>query len=281
MKKLIKLGISALAVGLIIFTGCEGQGGGSEPQNLSLTGTDYGRAVLLAWDAPIEGKPSSYLIYFRNHAETEFQLAATTDGDSLEYVHDPQELTGDYYVAAKFGGTEYASDTMTTIPVHTDVLVLFELNAGGNQAYGWAITSDYVGATYSMLQPTNAAAVDFYITNFVDDSLTGPWPAPWYCASPDTAVNDPGGGLVPQAEWRQTWFSDPLPDPQEILPNFAPTTYFKFMGGVENDTTYLGVYLDAEGHYALVKFFGADTINGTINVEAWFQTVQGFRLIAH
>jgi hypothetical protein len=281
MNRLVKLAISISAVGLLVFIGCEGEGGGSEPQNLSLTGTDYGRAVLLAWEEPIEGKPNSYLIYFRELAESDFQLVATVDGDSLEYTQNPNELTGDYYVAAKFGSTEYASDTMTTIPVHTDVLTLSELNAGGNQGYGWAIANDFIGSTYSLIDPASAAVVDFYVTNFMDDSLIGPWPAPWYIASPDTILYDPGGGTAPQANWRKTWFSDPLLDPQEILPNFAPTTYFKSMSGIEDDTTYIGIYLDAEMHYGLVKFFGADTMAGTISVQSWFQTVQGLRLIAH
>ena len=275
------LAVVLTSTAFIVTSGCEGEGGGSEPQNLLLTGTDYGQAVLLSWEEPAEGTPNSYLIYFRELTETDFQLAATIDGDLLEYTHNPSELTGDYYVTGKFGSTEYASDTMTTIPVHTDVLTLSELNAPGDQGYGWAITSDFTGATYAMTVTTNDSLIDFYFTNFLNDPTGGPWPAPWCIASPDTAINDPGGILVPQADWRQTWFSDPLLDPQEILPNFAQTTYRKTRSGIENDTTYIGVYLDAEQHYGMAKFFGADTISGTINVESWFQTVQGLRLMAH
>jgi hypothetical protein len=275
------VGTGILALSLVVLVGCEGEGTGSEPLNLSITGTDYGRAVLLAWEEPIEGVPHDYLIYFRELSEPDFQLEATVDGDSLQYIHNPSDRTGDYYVAARFGGIEYNSDTMTSIPVHTDILTLFELNAGGNQGYGWAVAEDFMGSTYSMIESANAATVDFYITNFTDDSLNGPWSIPWSTASPDTAPNDPGGGFVPQAEWRTTWFSDPLLDPQEILPNFAPTTYFKSTSNIQNDTTYIGIYLDTEGHYALAKFFGADTLAGTINVESWFQAVQGLRLITH
>ena len=273
--------ISTLFAFSLIISGCGGEGGGSEPQNLSLTGADYGRGVLLSWEEPIEGTPSGYLVYFRELLATDFQLVATINGDSLEYTHNPNELTGDYYVTAEFGNTEYASDTMTTIPVYTDILTLHELNAGGNPGYGWATTGDFTGSVYSMTESTNAAIVDFYITNFTNDSTSGPWPAPWCIASPDTAINDPGGVLVPQADWRETWFSDPLLDPQEILPNFAQTTYRKARSGIENDTTYIGVYLHAEQHYGMAKFFGTDTIAGTINVESWFQTVQGLRLVAH
>jgi hypothetical protein len=281
MNTFVKLGIGILAAGLLVLVGCEGEGGGSEPQNLSLTGADYGQAVLLAWEEPTQGTPNSYLIYFRELAAADFQLVATIDGDSLEYTHSPSDQTGDYYVAAKLGGTEYSSDTITTIPFHSDVLVISELNAPGDQGYGWAITGDFTGATYAMTVTTNDSLIDFYVTNFMNDSTGGPWPTPWCIASPDTAPNDPGGNLVPQAGWRENWFSDRLPNPQAILPNFASTTYFKFMSGIDTDTTYIGVYLGTEQHYGLVKFFGADTIAGTINVEAWFQTVQGLRLVAH
>jgi len=275
------LAIVITSTAFVVLSGCEGEGGGSEPQNISLTGTDYGRAVLLAWEEPVEGTPNSYLIYFRELTETDFQLVATIDADSLEHTHNPNELTGDYYVAAEFGSTEYASDTTTTIPVHTDALTLSELNAPGDQGYGWATTGDFTGATYAITVTTNDSLIDFYITNFMNDSTGGPWPTPWCIASPDTVINDPGGVLVPQADWRQTWFSDPLLDPQEILPNFAPTTYRKARSGIENDTTYIGVYLDAVQHYGLVKFYGIDTTIGTINVESWFQAVQGLRLMAH
>lgn len=273
--------ISTLFALSLIITSCEGEGTGSAPQNLLLIGTNYGQDVQLSWEEPIEGTPNSYVVYFLALDTTDFVVAATVDGDSLEYTHDPEGMTGDYYVAAKFGSTEYSSDTLTTIPVHTDVLTMSELNATGNSGYGWNLTGDFTGTTYSVTQISNATLVDFYITNFVNDSLGSPWPAPWNIASPDTAPTDPGGTLVPQAPWRENWFSDPLLDPQAMLPNFAPTTYFKITSGIEIDTTYIGVYLGTEEHYGMVKFFGADTIAGTILVESWFQIVQGLRLLAH
>jgi hypothetical protein len=262
-------------------SGCEGEGTGSAPQNFSLVGTNYGQEVLLSWEEPSEGTPNSYVVYFLALDTTDFVAGATVDNDSLAYTHDPGGMTGDYYVAAKFGSTEYSSDTLTTIPVHTDVLAMTELNAPGYPGYGWTLTAGFTGATYSMTEVTNAGAVDFYVTNLKDDSLTPPWPAPWNIACPDTAPLDPGGSQIPQAPWRENYFSDPLLDPQVMLPNFAPTTYFKITSGIEVDTTYIGVFLGAEEHYGLVKFFGADTTTGTILVESWFQTVQGLRLLAH
>ena len=282
MKQSIRsLGAGVLILAIFILSGCEGEGDGSAPQNLMLTGTYYGQEVLLSWEQPLSGPPGEYLVYFREIDTTEFALGATVSGDTAEYAHDPAGMTGDYYVAARFGNTEYSSDTLTTIPVHTDVVVISELNVAGQAGYGWDLVGDFSGNPYSITLAANASFVDFYITNFANDSPSGPWPAPWYIASPDTAVDDPGGTSVPQAEWRQTWFSDPLFDPQAMLPNFAATTYFKCMNGIENDTVYIGIYLGAEQHYALAKFFAADTTVGTIQVETWFQTVPNLRLLAH
>lgn len=282
MKKyIIPLGIGILSIVFVALVGCGDEGGGSAPQNLFLTAVDYGQAVLLSWEEPVDGRPGNYIIYFREINTTDWVASATIDGDTLEHIHDPMDVTGDYYVAARFGGTEYGSDTTTTIPIHTDVLSVSELNANGDPGYGWAITVDFIGATYAMTNTANDSFVDLYITNFMNDSIGGPWPVPWSIVSPDTAIHDPGGGAVPQGDWRVTWFSDPLPDPQAILPRYAPTTFFRFMSGIETDTTYIGVYLDAEEHYGLVKFFDADTIAGTIQVESWFQAVSGLRLITH
>lgn len=282
MKQSLRfLTVNIVILAIAILSGCEGEGDGSAPQNLVLTGTNYGQEVLLSWEEPPGGPPGNYLIYFRGIDTTDFVLGTTINGDTLEYTHDPAGLTGDYYVAARFGSTEYSSDTLTTIPVYTDIMQISELNAAGESGYGWDLTGDFNGSLYSITSASNASLVDFYITNFANDPAGGPWPAPWYIASPDTAVDDPGGSSVPQAEWRQNWFSDPLLDPQAMLPNFAATTYFKCMNGIENDTTYIGIYLGAEQHYALVKFFAADTTTGNIQVETWFQTVPDLRLVAH
>jgi hypothetical protein len=282
MKRvIIPLGIGILSIVFVALVGCGDEEGASAPQNVLLTAVDLGQSVLLSWEEPVDGQPGNYVIYFREIGTADWVESATIEGDTLEYIHEPMGVTGDYYVAARFGGTEYGSDTATTIPIYTDVLSLSELNASGDAGYGWALAIDYMGATYAITNAANDSFVDLYVTNFINDAAGGPWSFPWSIASPDTATQEPGGGAVPQADWRVTWFSDPLLDPQAILPRFAQTTFFRYMSGIEADTTYIGVYLDAEEHYGLVKFFDADTIAGTIQVETWLQTVPGLRLINH
>jgi hypothetical protein len=282
MKKIARLiALGTLSLTLVVLVGCGGEEVGSVPQNFALAASSDGLEVILTWDEPTDGAPDNYIVYFREVGTNNWVEGAVLDGDVLTYTHDPMDATGDYYVAADFDGTEYDSDVETTIPVHTASMMIYELEAAGNSGYGWGLSSDFTGHTYSMADDANAALVDFYITNFTNDPTGGPWPAPWSIASPDLAPNDPGGSFVPTANWRQNWFSDPITDPQAALPNYGATTFFNYTEGIETDPTYIGVYLGDEEHYGLVMFSGVNPTAGTINVEAWFQTVQGLRLVAH
>ncbi len=282
MKKIARiLALGTVSLALVVLVGCGDETAGSEPQNFALAATNDGLEVILTWGEPTDGQPDNYLVYFRAVGTTDWVLEETLDGDVVTYTHDPMDETGDYLVAADFGGTEYDSDVETTIPVHTASMMIYELEAAGNSGYGWGLSSDFTGSTYSMANAANASLVDFYITNFTDDPAGGPWPAPWSIASPDLAPNDPGGSFVPAASWRQNWFSDPITDPQAALPNYGATTFFNYTEGIQTDPTFIGVYLGTEEHYGLVRFSGVNATAGTINVEAWFQTVQGLRLIAH
>jgi hypothetical protein len=282
MKKIARiLALGILSIAFVVLAGCGDEEAGSAPQSFTITADNTGLQIILNWDEPIDGQPDNFYVYFRAVNTTDWIEQAELAGDVLTYTHDPTDLTGDYVVAADFGGTEYESGILTTIPVHTASMVIYELEAAGNAGYGWGLSSDFTGTTYSMADDANAALVDLYITNFVDDPAGGPWPAPWSIASPDLAPNDPGGSFVPVANWRQNWFSDPITDPQAALPNYGPTTFFNFTDDIQTDPTYIGVYLGTEEHYGLVMFSGVNPGAGTINIESWFQTVQGLRLVAH
>lgn len=270
MKKLTALlGIMSLA--LLVLTGCDGGEQGA-PTNFTLTAGTDGITVELSWDAPEEGEPDEYIVYFADAAETTIT--------ETSYTHDPDGETGDYYVAAVWGEEEYDSDILTTTPVHSSDVTIYELEASGNAGYGWDISDDFDGSTYSMAEATNASLVDFYVTNFTDDPAGGPWPTPYNIASPDEAPNDPGGSFVPQASWRQNWFSDPITDPQAPLPEYTSTYYFNYTE-IDVDPIYIAAYLHDEDYYALVKFTGENATDGSIQVETWIQSVPGLRLIAH
>jgi len=267
--------LSLCLAALLIFNGCGGEQTG-EPINFTIAATNGGLLVKLDWDAPDADEPDNYIIYFKEVGTTDWVEGATVESDVFTYTHDPDEATGDYRIAAVYGEDEFDSDILTTIPVHTGAVTIAELNAAGNSGYGWDMT-DFMGSTYSMTQATNAPYVDFYVTDFAAGTAT----SNWYIASPDLGPSSVDSTVVPDGNWRTNRFSNPVTDPDAALPAFSATTYFNWTNNIEVDPTYIGVYLTDEEHYALVKFSGVNTGNGTIQAETWFQTVQGLRLIAH
>jgi len=259
----------------VVFLHCGG-GEPSPPMNFTIAAGEDGITVALAWDEPDNGNPDNYIVYFRAVDATEFTAVDTVE--ELTSIHDPFTKTGAYFITAVFGDTEEHSKTLTTIPVHTQPLTLGELNTSYDAAYGWDLTADFSGHTFSMFDSLNIPFIDLYVTELKN----GPWSTPYYVASPTELGSDYGATLVPGGEWRETWFTTPLSDPQMYLPVYATTTYFRWMEDLREDSLYIGVYLGSEGYFALVKFsdFGvADSF--TIQAETWFQSVQGLRLIAH
>jgi hypothetical protein len=274
MKK-IWIPLSICLATLLIFNGCGDEATG-EPINVTITAAGDGILVRLDWEAPDADEPDEYIVYFKASGTTDWVEGATVESNVLTYTHDPNDVTGDYMIAAVYGEDEFDSEELTTIPVHTGAVSVSELNAAGNSGYGWDLADDFTGSTYSMTQATNAPYVDFYVTDFAPGTAA----SDWYIASPDLGPTSTDSTVVPAGNWRTNRFSDPITDPEAALPEFSPTTYFNWTMNIEVDPTYIGVYLTDEEHYGLVKFSGVNTGNGTIQAETWFQTVQGLRLLA-
>jgi hypothetical protein len=272
MKK-IWLALTMCFAALLVFNGC-GETTTGVPINVEIDATNDGLQVILSWEAPDADEPDIYVIYFRTVNTTVWDSVGAVD--ALTFTHDPDDETGDYIITAVYGDDELDSDDVTTVPEHTAAMSISELNAAGESGYGWNIAGDFAGDTYTMADTASAPFVDFYVTDFA----AGTAASEWYIASPNEGPGD-AGGVVDADGWRQSWVSDPITDPQAALPDFSATTYFNWTKDIEVDPTWVGVYLDAEGHYGLVKFSGVNVGNGTIQAETWFQTVQGLRLLAH
>lgn len=192
------------------------------------------------------------------------------------YVHDPMGKTGSYKVEAQFGSYTYAGSTNpTSVPAENAAMTVAELNAAGNSGYGWDM-SDGDATTYSMTDAGTAPNVDLYITDFA----TG-YAGPTYSvASPDTAESDPGNtGFVPGASWKVNSFTDPLANEDGPLPRHSQTTYFNYTD-ISQTPLLIGAYTE-EGYYAMVKVNSVNVGSGEVQVESWFQLVQGLRLIQH
>jgi hypothetical protein len=278
MHKLIRLlGIGLLSLAFV-FVACGDEEAGSAPQNFAIVATADGLGVVLSWEEPLDGQPDNFLVYFREVNTTDWIEQAELAGDELTYTHDPTDMTGDYYVAADFGGVMYDSGILTTIPVHTATMTLGELNAVDFAGYGWDITTDFMADTYSMIVATSIPLVDIYLSNW-DPGITA---MPYGIWAPDQAVTDPGNlGGVPAGAWKLTAiYEDIINDPQAPLPEHTTLTYVQYVD-MDNYPAYVGIYT-VDGYYALLHVpTTPNTINGTVDIESWFQTVEGLRLIAH
>lgn len=278
MHKLIRLlGIGVLSLAFV-FVACGDEEAGSSPQNFAIVATIDGLSVVLSWEEPIDGEPDHFIVYFREVNTMDWVEEAELDGDVLTYTHDPLEMTGDYYVAADFAGVEFISGTLTTIPVETATMTLGELNAVDFAGYGWDITTDFMGSTFSMIESANIPLVDFYLSNWDGGIALTPYGI-W---APDQAATDPGNlGGVPVGAWRTTAIGNALiANPQEALPEHTVMNYAQYVD-MNSFPAYVAVYT-VDGYYALLHVpTPPNTIDGTVDVESWFQSVEGLRLIAH
>jgi hypothetical protein len=256
-------------------------GPGSLPQSFLLSAaTDS--TVELFWTAPTQATPNCYNLYFKDVAETSLTFVGTTS--STMTFHDPQGATGLYAVSAVYDGGEcFCAETLSTVPVHTSEMTLFEINVDSSRCgYGWNRFTGRAGV-FPMTQSIFVDSVDFYLSDlWVGHSGT------WYAVvSPDKAsqIDTGAAGIVPNAAWRQSGFTNPLHDAQRPLPAYQPppyATYFIYTV-VEQAPCYIGLYTigEIDKHYALIQVNGMDILAGTAQVEAWYQLVTGLRLTKH
>jgi hypothetical protein len=241
---------------------------------------DTDSTVTVLWSPPEPQAQCLYQLYFKGVRDSAYTLLSTTVSSMSK--HMPQGATGCYKVAAKFGSTVYESPTvLSTVPVHTDVTTMAELNADpGHAGYGWNRDSG-VGGVHSMADSANCRYVDFYVSDLqiaFGDPLT--------IVSPNKADSiDPGAvGVVPSAAWRTNGFSDPLPDPQSPLPGWHPPPYNYFIyTQITTEPCHIACYTagDTVKHYALIQVDSVDVSSGRVWMESWYQLVPGLRLIQH
>ena len=241
------------------------------PHNLRLSTVD-GVALDVRWTAGRDGDSTDYELWFRTIGSTQFQSVVTTRGSGA--YHDPAGMTGDYTVSARRGEEEvFAPETVSTVPVLTDSLLLYELNAAGDAGYGWDSIAG-TGAARSMLDSAQAPLVDFY---FTDHGVGSNGPG-YYIASPRLGPEDPGG-VVPAGAWRRSGLMLLWGRGQEPLPEYD-TLLYEEMVDVSVLETWMAAYT-ADGHYAVVNTLNPNPDSATVEVRTWFQRVRGLRLLRH
>jgi len=244
----------------------------SPPTGITIEASSNGLQVVLSWEAPGD-TVDGYIIYFRGVNKPDFTVVETVYTTSRTV--DPLGETGDYYVTAfNKSGESDPSEKVSTVPVYTSSISVYELNdPGGYAGYGWS-RSTGSGSSYSMIQSSSIDVTDFYVTDWAT-GYSGPT---FYLASPD-AVSEDGGnqGGVPSGDWKTTWISEiTSEDANGTLPSHEEYTNYEEAVG----NSYYAVYTN-DNHYAVVHIVGEVSSSGTMNVETWFQLIPGLRLIQH
>jgi len=241
------------------------------PRNLRLSSAS-GVYVRLNWSPGRNNDSVRYQVWFRPLGLVEF--VAANSGTGTQIVHDPFNLTGEYTLSARYGGEEvFGPDTLSTVPVATDTIVLGELNTDMAAGYGWDSIS-HTGRSGSMHDTLDAPLLDWYFTDLTPGYL-GP---SYYMATASFGPQDPGGS-VPPGPWRNAGLLGILGSAQDPLPEYD-SLYYQQVVDVSSFTAHVAVHTQ-EGYYALVTTLGPNMNNGTIPALSWFQTVRGLRLIRH
>jgi hypothetical protein len=231
-----------------------------------------GVALDVRWATGRNDDSTDYVLWFRMVGGVQFESVATTRGSGA--YHDPAGMPGDYTVSARRGEEEaFAPETVSTLPVFTDTLLLYELNAAGDAGYGWDSATG-TGVVRSMLDSAQALLVDFYFTDRGAGS-NGPG---YYVSSPRLGPEDPGG-VVPAGAWRRSGLMLLWGQGQEPLPEHDTLLYEETID-VSVLETWMAVYT-ADGHYAVVNTLDPNPGSATVEVRTWFQRVRDLRLLRH
>jgi len=243
-----------------------------EPPVLRPLSTSFGTDVVLRWDTGRNRDSVLYLVWFRALENDEFVL--TSVGPGSRSIHDPAGRTGWYTVSARFGEEVlFASETLSTVPVFSECILVPELNIGPEAGYGWNAETGSAGL-YPMDDTASAAQVDFYFTD-LGPGHSGP---SFWLSSPRLGPEDPGG-VVPPGDWKRTWLNLLWGSGQEPLLEFDSLLYSENVA-VDPGRVYYAVYTD-DRHYGLVRTSDLDPGRGTVTVHSWFQPVRGLRLLRH
>lgn len=241
------------------------------PLNIRLSAM-AGIQVRMRWESGANDDSVRYAVWFRQCDSAGFIKVAEVVG--LYADHDPLGATGWYAVSARRSSEEvFAAETLSTVPVYSDTLVVHELNVDSLSGYGWDSVS---GASRqgSMLDTTEAGRIDWYFTDLTPGYL-GP---AFYFASADFGPEDPGG-VVPPGPWRRARLMGIHGNVQDPLPEYD-SLYYQRVVDASSFQANVAVHTP-EGRYALVSAYGPNSNNGSIKVISWFQPVPGLRLIQH
>jgi hypothetical protein len=281
MKRLIPaalIGVAALTA-LVTIQGCGVLGGPPTGVAVSAGPGDSDSTVMVSWTTPAEGSPDKYMVYFRSAADTGYTAIGETTATS--YAHNPHGATGQYKVAAVFGLDTFAgAEKPTTVPIPSDEITLFEINADSSRcAFGWSRDSG-TGKVFAMTESANCAFVDFYVSD-----LQAGAGGPLNIVSPNKADSIDSGavGIVPRAAWRANGFSNPVL--MDTAPSYQapPNANYFIYTLISSAHCKMGCYTagDTVKHYGLIQVDSFDASFHQVWLKSWYQLVPGLRLLQH
>jgi len=240
------------------------------PMNVLLKAS-AGTNVRVRWQTDRNSDSTTYRLWFRPLGGVFYAVDSTLHNSIF---HDPIGWTGDYTVSSVLGGVElFARETLTTIPVVTDTLLIYELNLRDPSGFGWN-ESTGLGSALAVRDSGNAPLADCYLTD-MSPGQSGPI---YYLASPHIGPEDPGG-MMPEAAWRRSGLLQLFGNVQDPLPEYDSLLYSDF-ADASIPEVFIAVYTQG-GHYGLIRSLGVTRDVGTLGVIAWFQKVPELRLIRH
>ena len=214
----------------------------------------------------------SFELFFEPVGESSWTSVGRTRDTFM--AHDPQHLTGRYTVRG-WRRDEVKWDTWTdvkTVPRHIGPLRLHEVSTGDTSALAFGTLYDpprvFVIDTFAVW----AGQADVYVTDYKVGS-----PGPMLIASPILASSDPGVRVGYYAHGRATWFSLPLAEEPLLSPVWEPFTWVQVCS--LSQVPFIVACRQVEDNYALVKVLSRDSTS--IELEAWYQQINGLRLIGH
>ncbi|MCX6841438.1 MAG: hypothetical protein NTX53_04025 [candidate division WOR-3 bacterium] len=215
----------------------------------------------------------SFELFFQPLGETPWTSIGRTRDTFMP--HDPQHRVGHYSVRGWRGVEEHwnLENQCTTEPLHIGPVTLHEVGTGDTSALGFQYFWNRGGHVYVMDTTTLDTAPDMYVTDYKRGSS-----GPLLLASPSLAFADPGL-LVSghKRSWHTTWFSAPLSDDQSLLPRWDMSTWAQVCS---LPYTPLWVACRREGgNYALITVLSMGSTS--IELEAWYQQINGLRLVGH
>jgi hypothetical protein len=251
------------------------------PTHVTLAAAGNDSTVQITWLPPTDTasfKPISYRVRFRETGAPTYHTIGYDSLLSLSFVHDPVHRTGNYMVEAVYSNeTIPSAETPSTAPHRSASLTVSEFSvAGQDGGYGWNRTTGEA-SLFDMTVADSANRIDLYFTDFAA-GFAGP---NFYVASPDTAPYDPGG-TAPNVFWHNTKFMhlDSLAGEDSILPRYLTSPYRK-AGLLDSLPRFVASYATLDSFYALLYVTNVDTVNGTADIESWFQKIKNLRLIEH